>query len=54
MLKMLKLSLAFVFLALKGCFKISIYGLLVVNWHVQIYPGQQNAKEITLKSESYC
>ena len=30
-------------------FNISIYGLPLVNWHSQIYPGQ-NAKEITLES----
>ena len=28
-------------------FDISIYGLLLVNWHGQIYPGQQIAKKIT-------
>ena len=48
-LKMLKLPQAFVFLALKGYFfNTSIYGLLLVNWHGQIYQVQQNAKEITL------
>ena len=46
---MLKLPLTFVFLALKGYF-LNIYGLLLVNWHGQIYPGQQNAKEITPES----
>ena len=45
---MLKLPLTFVFLALKDkCFNMSINGSLLVNWHGQIYPGQQNAKEIT-------
>ena len=41
--KLLKLPLTFVFLALKG-YHISIYGLLIVNWHGQIYSGQENAK----------
>ena len=36
-------------------FDISIYGLLLVNWHGQIYPGQQIAKKNNiLKSENYC
>ena len=48
-LKMLKLHLTFVFIALKGLFfNISIYGLFLVNCHGLIYPGQQNPKEITL------
>ena len=47
-LKMLKLRLNFVFLALKYYFfNITIYGLLLVNSHGQVYPGQQKAKEIT-------
>ena len=29
-------------------FNMSIYDLLLVSWHSQIYQGQQNAKEITL------
>ena len=38
----------------KLIFNISIYGLLLVNLHGQIYPGQQSAKEITLlKFENY-
>ena len=38
-----------VLLALKGYFcNMSICGLLLVNWHDQIYPGKQNAKEIPL------
>ena len=47
---MLKLPLASIFLTLKGeLFNISIHGLLLlVNGHGQIYPGQQDAKEITL------
>ena len=49
--KMLKLPLSFVFLALKGYFfNMSIYDLLLVNLHGQIYPGQQNAKDITCSS----
>ena len=44
---MLKLPLTFVFLAWSSqFFNISIYGLLLVNWHGQIYSGQQNANEI--------
>ena len=47
-LKMLKLPVTIVFLALKGYFfKILIYGLLLVHRHGQIYPGLQNTKEIT-------
>ena len=47
-LKMLKLPLTFVFLALKGYFfDISIYGSLLVKWYGQIYSGKQNAQEIT-------
>ena len=47
-LKMLKLRLNFVLLALKDYFfNITIYGLLLVNSHGQVYPGQQKAKEIT-------
>ena len=50
-LKMLKLPLTFVFLALKSWFfNISIDGLLLVNWHGYIYPDQENAKEIILQS----
>ena len=50
-LKMLKLALTFIFLTLKSYFSnISIYGLLLVNRHSQIYQGQQNAKEITPES----
>ena len=30
-------------------FNKSIYGLFLVNWYGQIYPGYQNAKEISLK-----
>ena len=38
-----------VLLALKGYFcNMSICGLFLVNWHDQIYPGKQNAKEIPL------
>ena len=48
-LAMLKMSLAFVFLAQKGWFfNMSIYGLLLVNWHDQhdqTHPGQQNPKK---------
>ena len=48
-LKMPKMPLTFVFLALKPYFiYISSCGLILVNWCSQIYPGQQNAKEITL------
>ena len=43
-LKMLKLPLT--------CFpcseRTSVNGLVLDNWHGQIYPGQQNGKEITL------
>ena len=45
-LKMLKnaKTASFVFLALKSYFlNISIYGLLLVNCHGQIYPGQQSS-----------
>ena len=46
---MLKLPLMSVFLALKGkFFNMSIYGLLLVDCHGLVYPGQQNAEEITL------
>ena len=30
--------------------RLLFYGLLWANWHGQIYPDQQNAKEITLQS----
>ena len=47
--KMQKLSLTFVFLARKGyVLGIPIYDLILVNWHGQTYPSQQNAQEITL------
>ena len=46
---MLKLSLIYVFLALKGSFfNMLLYGLLLVIRHGQTYPGLQNAKEITI------
>ena len=35
-------------LKLPRTFALSTYGLLLVNGHGQIYPGQQNAKEITI------
>ena len=45
-LKMIRMPLTFVYLALKGCFL--AHGLLLVNWYGQIYQSQQNAKEIKL------
>ena len=45
-LKMLRMPLTFIYLALKGCFL--AYGLLLVSWYGQIYQSQQNAKEIKL------